>query len=89
MSAILIVHPLVDYVKTGENAWASFMPFYVFPEGSYLAGFTPEAQYGITLALLLILSQAVSFVLSENITYKQAFLGTKSTNALIGFIYEK
>lgn len=89
MAAILIVHPLVDYVKTGQNAWASFMPFYVFPESSFLNGFTPEAQYGITLALLLILSQAISFILSENITFKQAFLGTKSTNALIGFVYEK
>ena len=88
-SSIFIIHPLVNYIKDGQNAWAPTVPFHRFSKDSFWHVFTPEAQYGMSLALLLIFSQALSFVLQENITYMQAFLGTKSTNALIGFIYEK
>mgnify|MGYP006893772068 CR=1 FL=1 len=50
-SSIFIIHPLVDYIKNGENAWAPTIPFHKFSDGSFL---TPEAQYGVTLALILI-----------------------------------
>ena len=46
-------------------------------------------QYGITLALILVVSQGLSYILQENINFKQNLLGAKSTNALIALIYEK
>lgn len=43
----------------------------------------------MTLAMLLVFTQGFAYILAENINFKQNMIGTKSTNALIGLIYQK
>mmetsp|Transcript_17853 Transcript_17853/g.30300 ORF Transcript_17853/g.30300 Transcript_17853/m.30300 type:complete len:578 (+) Transcript_17853:575-2308(+) len=87
MSSPFVIKPLIQYVKTGENAWD--VHYFDPPESGWLSLLTPEKQYGLTLSLILVLTQAVSYLLSEQIQFKQSMIGSKSTNALVGLIYEK
>jgi len=89
ISSPFIIAPLVDYVKDGENAWADHISFFDTAGSAWLAWLTPERQYGVSLALLLVATQGTGYILSENIGFKQSFVGSKSTNALIALIYEK
>jgi ABC-type multidrug transport system fused ATPase/permease subunit len=38
---------------------------------------------------MLVISQGLGYILAENISFKQNVIGVKSTNALIGLIYDK
>lgn len=89
MSSPFIIQPLIQYIKDGKNAWSPNIEFYDFDEDSWLHVLTPEKQYGITLALLLVFTQGLGYILSENITFTQNLIGVKSTNALVGLIYDK
>lgn len=48
------IRPLIQYIKSGENAWADYISFFDTKDISWLAWLTPEKQYGVTLALLLV-----------------------------------
>lgn len=53
MSSPFIIKPLIDFVKTGENAWAPNIQFWDL-SGTWLSFLSPEDQYGISLALILV-----------------------------------
>lgn len=50
---------------------------------------TPGKQYGIMLAFSLVLSQGFAYLLAENISFRQQMIGAKTTNSLIGLVYQK
>jgi hypothetical protein len=54
MSSPFIIRPLIEYIKDGKNGWSPNIEFYNFEEDSWLHALTPEKQYGISLALLLV-----------------------------------
>lgn len=83
------VHFLVDYVKTGQNPYAADLHFFDTSGIDRLEWLTQEMQYGMALALCLVVSQGIAYVLAENTSYRQQMIGAKSTNALIGLIYDK
>lgn len=89
ISSPFIIAPLIDFVKDGENAWADHISFVDTSGNKWFEYLTPERQYGMSLALILVATQGTSYLLSENIGFKQSFVGSKSTNALIALIYEK
>ena len=67
-------------MKTGNNAWGiTWDPFY----------FTQETEYGLVLVGILVLSQGLTYLVSEHITYHQNMVGTLTSSALVGLIYEK
>lgn len=41
------------------------------------------------MALVLVSTQAISYMIKENVSFLQQMIGVNSTNALIGLIYEK
>lgn len=84
----LLITPLVQYIEDGENPLEGKVQFFDF-SGTWAAAFTPSKQYGVGLAALLLLTQGLSYILAENITFSQETIGVKTTNALIGLIYEK
>ena len=75
-----IIKQLIDFVKTGKNSWnITWDPFY----------FSPETEYGLLLVFILILSQGITYLVSEHITFHQNMVGTLTSSALVGLIYEK
>lgn len=81
---------LIDYIKYGENKvdqWG--IHFYDFSDVDKMAWLTRERQYGLSLGLILLLSQLFKFVIDENVTFACQMFAAKSSNALIGLIYEK
>ena len=86
MATPFVMMPLVQYIKTGENAWGVE---YLDTKDTWLGFLTPERQYGLTLALIFTLIQSGTYFISENVMFEQSMLGCKATNALIGLIYDK
>jgi ABC-type multidrug transport system fused ATPase/permease subunit len=87
--APFIIKYLIDYIKYGENPWADKFNFWDTSDISWLSWLTRDLQYGLTLVMILNLSQLLSYIIQENIWFWQQVLGAKSTNALIGLIYRK
>lgn len=79
---------LIEYIQTGENEISAYVRFWDF-SGTSFEWLTQEKQYGFSLALTLVFTQALSFIILENVSYQQRMIGVNSTNALIGLIYEK
>lgn len=55
----------------------------------WLKWLTPQRQYGLTLALLLVLSQFVAFMVEEYTQFKAQEIGAKAMNTLGGLVYLK
>ena len=53
MSSPFIIKPLIDFVKTGANAWAPTIKFWD-TSGTWLSFLSEGDQYGLCLALLLV-----------------------------------
>jgi ABC-type multidrug transport system fused ATPase/permease subunit len=76
----LLIKQLIDFVKTGKNAWRiTWDPFW----------FSLETEYGLLLVGILVMSQGFTYLVSEHITYHQNMIGTLTSCALVGLIYEK
>lgn len=71
-----IIRPMVDFIKTGENAWADWCPFFDTSNNTLLYWLTPEKQYGCTLALLLVGVKSTNYLLQEIVDYKQCMIGS-------------
>lgn len=54
MSSPFIIKPLIQYIKTGQNAWEGKVEFWQTSHLPIVAWLTPETQYGLTLALTLV-----------------------------------
>lgn len=81
---------IIDYVNDGENKvydWG--IHFYDFSNIEWMKWLTTERQYGLSLGLCLLLTQFFKFMIDENVTYANAMFAGRSSNALIGLIYEK
>ena len=65
ISSTFIIKPLILYVISGVNEWEGVVDFYDFSGNSALSFLTPAKQYGLSLALIFVTRQAVSFLLSE------------------------
>ena len=63
MSSPFLIHPLINFVKTGENAWAGTIDFWDTSKISWLKWLTKGDQYGLTLALLLVFTQGFGYIL--------------------------
>ena len=52
-----IIKPLIQYIQDGKNAWVGTIDFFdLSQKAPWLAYFTPERQYGLSLTLILILT---------------------------------
>jgi len=91
LSSPFLIKPLIQYIKTGENVWSEQygIEFFDFTGNKYLEWIKQDMQYGICLALMFVLSQGFGYLVTENISFRQTMVGSKSANALIGLIYEK
>ena len=85
----LNINFLVDYVENGDNKLAAYTQFIDFTDSKYFSYFTGDRQYGIILAIVLVLSQGFAYILLENINFRQQMIGAKTTNSLIGLVYYK
>lgn len=84
-----LIRIMVDYIKTGENQFSDILPFWEIKDVSWLTWLTPQVQYGIAVALVLVLTQFVAYIIEENSWFWQQRIGAKAMNTLGGFIYEK
>ena len=89
MVSPLIIKPLVKFVEDGKNAWAPDVQFYDTSEIEWLKFLDQEKQYGLTLAMALVISQGVCFLGAEYASFIQDMFGAKQKEALVGLIYEK
>lgn len=80
---------LVEYVKTGENQFKEYIPFWEIKDVAWLEWLTPEKQYGLFLAILLVATQFIAFMIEENAWFWAQQIGARAMNTLGGFIYEK
>lgn len=84
---------IILYIRDGENKvddWGiHFYDFKANTDQHWLYWLTPQRQYGLSLGLLLLFSQFFKFIIDENVTYANQMFAGKSSNALIGLIYEK
>ncbi len=51
--------------------------------------FTPEKQYGLTLAMLYVMTQSSHYILGQFNSFKNSRMSSKSYNSLVGLIYQK
>lgn len=65
-----IIKPLIEYVKTGENAWSPTIEFWDTSDVEYLKWLTPQTQYGLSLAFMLVFTQGFGYILAETINFK-------------------
>ena len=56
---------LVEYVRTGKNPYKQYVPFFDTSDNENLKWMTADMQYGLTLSLCLVLSQAIAYILTE------------------------
>jgi hypothetical protein len=54
MTSPFIINPLIQYVKTGENAFYPTVKYFDTKD-TWLSYLTPEKQYGLSLGLILVL----------------------------------
>ena len=81
LSGPFLIKKLIDLIKTGKNAWEI--------EWEPISSLPQETEYGLLLVAILVMTQGVSYFVSEHITYKQNMVGTLSSSALVALIYEK
>lgn len=63
----LAIQVLITYIKDGVNAWEQYgIHFYKFPDDHWMSWLTPDKQYGLTVAMILVVSQSVRYVIDEN-----------------------
>ena len=48
---------------------------------------TQDKQYGLCVAMILVFSQTIRYIIDENTQYGQNILGAKASGALIGLVY--
>ena len=74
------IKELIGFVKTGKNAWnITWDPFF----------FSEETEYGLLLVSMLVSSQAITYFVSEHISYYQSKVAALASSALVGLVYEK
>ena len=91
LSMPFFVKVLVAYIKDAEvPAWAAdFFRFEAFDDPWLALNLPPNRQYGLGLAVAMVLVQGVTYILDENKSYGAKMLGAKASNALVAMLYEK
>jgi hypothetical protein len=88
MTMPTIMKYFVDFINTGDIA-ISFISFIDTSENEWLKFLTKQRQYGLLLSFMVIFIQAITFILTQHITFRQTMIGTQMAHAIIGLIYEK
>lgn len=81
------VKALVAYIDNGENPTPIEFP--VFEDPWLAVHLPPNRQYGLSVAITMVLVQGATYVLDENRNYGTKMLGAKASNALVAMLYEK
>lgn len=77
----MLVKKLIDFIKNGEISWKlSWDP---------VTRLSFSTEYGLFLVLLLVVSQGITFIVEEHITFSQEITSNFICNAVVGLIYEK
>ena len=63
------INILVDYIRTGTNPYKQYVAFFDTSDIEHLEWLTPDMQYGLTVALSLVISQAFAYILTEYTSY--------------------
>ena len=84
-----LIKLLVQYIKTGVNPYKDTYEFGAFDADSRFVWATPDVQYGMTLAVVFVLSQMVQFFLQEYAWFNMQILTAHMTNSVIGMVYKK
>lgn len=63
----MLIKILITYIKDGVNAWEPYgITFYQFPSDHSLNWFTPDKQFGMSVAMIIVLTNAIKCVIDEN-----------------------
>lgn len=57
----MIIKKLIDFIKKGEISWKlNWVP---------ITGLSFSTEYGLFLVFILVVSQGITFIVDENITF--------------------
>lgn len=66
----LLIKVLIAYIIDGLNAWEQYgITFYKFPDDHTLSWLTPDKQYGLSIAMIIVFTQALKCVIDENCSF--------------------
>lgn len=84
-----LIDPLIDFIQNGKQPKDDWFPVWDTSGISWLSWLDADRQFGLSIAMAIVLTQALTYVVQETVSFRQALIGCQSCNALIGLIYKK